>query len=122
MTGPEYLSKRKFGRLKKPTAEDSDSDEEYPGLVDKTPNTKRRIREEIIKVDIKKLTTLQTFFTLFKGFVCTGIIYAPKAFVNGGYVWTSIILATSGLFTCICALKLLEVKKKTGMSNFSEIG
>lgn len=53
----EYISKRRFGRLGKANVE-SDSEEEDAVLLGKTPNTKRRIKEEIIKTDIKKLNTI----------------------------------------------------------------
>lgn len=56
MQSMEYISKRRFGRLGNADVE-SDSDEDGV-LIDKTPNTKRRIKEEIIKTDIKKLNTM----------------------------------------------------------------
>jgi proton-coupled amino acid transporter len=121
MTGSQYVAKRMWGRLAKANVEDSDSDDGEV-LLQKTPNTKRRIKEEVIKTDIKKLNALLTYFTLFKGFVCTGVIYAPKAFLNGGFVFTSVVLIISSVITTICALMLVEVKKVTGLTSFSEIG
>ena len=47
--------------------------------------TKRRVKDEQYKEKVKKLNAFSTFMTLFKGFVCTAVLYLPKSFVNGGW-------------------------------------
>jgi proton-coupled amino acid transporter len=88
-------------------------------LVNKTPNTKRKVKEEKIKAEIPKLNTFQTFMTLIKGFVCSGILYMPKGFVNGGYMFTSVMMVISGFITIYSGLLLLELKAKTNLANYS---
>lgn len=93
-----------------------------PDLVGKTPNTKRRVKEEKIMKEVKKLSAFGTFLTLVKGFICTGILYLPKAFVNGGWMWTSFMLVLEAFITAYCGYLLLEVRKKTNLTNYSQIG
>lgn len=68
-----------------------------------------------------KLGPIGTFFTLFKGFVCSGILYMPKDFINGGYGFSVIALILALFLTVYCLKLLVEVKKKLGGS-FAEIG
>jgi len=60
--------------------------------------------------------------TLIKGFVCTGCLYLPKSFVNGGWAFSIIMLVISMFLTIYCGLLLLEVRKKLKTSNYTEIG
>ena len=119
-----YVEKRRFGRMGKARVEDSDDEDDAldPDLANKTPVTKRRIKEEKVKKEVKKLGTMASFLTLFKGFVCTGILYLPKAFINGGYLITMIMMVLSAVLTIYCATLLLAVRKKTGVSNYTELG
>lgn len=68
-----------------------------------------------------KLGKFATAFTLFKGFVATGILYMPKNFVNGGWFFSPFILFVCMLLTLYCIKLLLDVREKIGGS-FSEIG
>lgn len=73
--------------------------------------------------DIKKLSPLRTYFTLLKGFVCTGVLYLPKNISNGGWAFSAFGLFLGYVFSAICMVKLLEAKKKTpGKGSFMEIG
>ena len=56
---------------------------------------------------MKKLGPIATCFTIFKGFVATGILYVPKDFKNGGYIFTPITLVGSLFATLYCAKLLL---------------
>ena len=56
---------------------------------------------------VKKLGPIATCFTIFKGFVATGILYVPKDFKNGGYLFTPITLIASLVATLYCAKLLL---------------
>jgi proton-coupled amino acid transporter len=60
--------------------------------------------------------------SLFKGFVVTSVLYLPKAFVNGGWALTIVMLFISANITVYCGLLLLEVRAKLGTSNYSMLG
>ncbi|CDW90768.1 UNKNOWN [Stylonychia lemnae] len=95
----------------------------YPKEVQNaTPHTKRKMIEEIQIKKIKKLTPIGTYFSLLKGFVCTGILYLPKNFRNGGWLWALLSMVLSFVLTLYCAIKLLQAKAKTENGSFSDIG
>mmetsp|Transcript_3071 Transcript_3071/g.4143 ORF Transcript_3071/g.4143 Transcript_3071/m.4143 type:complete len:104 (-) Transcript_3071:1095-1406(-) len=60
-------------------------------------------------------------FTIFKGFVCTGILYIPGDFIIGGYGWSAITVLFCLLLTLYCSTLLIEVYEKVGGS-LPEIG
>ena len=89
----------------------NDSEEDDDAILekaqDKTPQTKRRIIHDENVKKVKKLTPLQTSFTIFKGFVCTGILYMPKDFVNGGWLFSAICIVIAEVVTLYCIHLLL---------------
>ena len=91
-------------------------------IQDKTPATQRRIVKEETEKQVKKLGPLATCFTIFKGFVATGILYVPKDFKNGGYIFTPITLVVSLIITLYCAKLLLQVNDRLGGGSFPEMG
>lgn len=57
-------------------------------------------------------STMKSFFILLKAFMGTGIIFLPKAFRNGGLLFSSITLVTVSLMTTICFYLLLRCKRQ----------
>lgn len=64
---------------------------------------------------------VKTFFTLLKAFIGTGIIFLPKAFRNGGILFSSIALVTVAAVTSLCFHLLLECRKGHG-GGYGDIG
>lgn len=54
----------------------------------------------------------RTFFTLLKAFIGTGIMFLPKAFQNGGILFSSITLFTVAIVTTLAFHLLLKCKEK----------
>lgn len=79
------------------------------------------INEENVK-KVKKLGPYATAFTIFKGFVCTGILYMPKDFINGGYLFSGICIACALFMTLYCAKLLLEVSATVKKNDFPSLG
>lgn len=107
-------------------AKDDDSDDEEqknPDLVGKTPNTRNRMKLEAQQEDIELLGPIATGFTIFKGFVCSGILYLPTNFITGGWFFSGAMLVFALLLTLFCIKLLLEVRNSLGgKMNFPEIG
>lgn len=59
---------------------------------------------------------------LLKGFICTGILYIPKNFLNGGWFFSLLAMVLSYILTVICAFKLLDARKKCGARSFTDVG
>ncbi|KAI2616793.1 transmembrane amino acid transporter protein-domain-containing protein [Hypoxylon sp. NC1633] len=66
-------------------------------------------------------STRQTFFTLLKAFVGTGIMFLPKAFNNGGILFSSLAMLVISVVTMLAFHLLLACKKKYG-GGYGEIG
>ena len=66
-------------------------------------------------------SNMKTFFTLLKAFVGTGIIFLPKAFRNGGILFSSITLVLVSLITTVCFRLLLQCRRQYG-GGYGEIG
>ena len=66
-------------------------------------------------------TTLKTFFTLLKAFIGTGIMFLPKAFRNGGILFSSITLITVSLISCLCFRLLLQCRERYG-GGYGDLG
>lgn len=66
-------------------------------------------------------TTTKTFFTLIKAFIGTGIMFLPKAFRNGGILFSSLTLIVLSLVNCGCFRLLLDCRERYG-GGYGEIG
>ena len=66
-------------------------------------------------------STVKTFFTLLKAFIGTGIMFLPKAFRNGGMVFSSMTLVAVSLITSVCFKLLLECRARYG-GGYGELG
>ncbi|KAB8737503.1 hypothetical protein FH972_026462 [Carpinus fangiana] len=64
---------------------------------------------------------VKSFFTLLKAFIGTGIMFLPKAFNNGGILFSSITLMTVSLLSCVCFHLLLQCRQRVG-GGYGEIG
>lgn len=71
---------------------------------------------------VQKLSPFQAYVSLVKAFCCTGVLYLPKAYVNGGWLMTSIMLAISAMVSYYCGILLIDVRKKLRTPDFSTIG
>ena len=83
--------------------------------------TKRRVAKEETQKEVKLLGPLATCFTIFKGFVATGILYVPKDFKNGGYVFSPATLIISAVITTYCAKLLLDTNERLKGGSFPEM-
>lgn len=65
--------------------------------------------------------TVKSFFTLLKAFIGTGIMFLPKAFKNGGILFSSITLIMVAVISCLCFHLLLQCRKRYG-GGYGELG
>ncbi|KAL7619786.1 hypothetical protein AAE478_010328 [Parahypoxylon ruwenzoriense] len=66
-------------------------------------------------------STRQTFFTLLKAFIGTGIMFLPKAFKNGGLLFSSLTMLVVSVVTMLAFHLLLACKARYG-GGYGEIG
>lgn len=101
--------------------EESAIDEEEQANGERRPLLPRRKSSKRVKRE-GDAGMVKTFFTLLKAFVGTGIMFLPKAFRNGGILFSSITLVTVSLVTTICFRLLLHCRKKYGGGGYGELG
>ncbi|KGQ02876.1 Putative amino acid permease C3H1.09c [Beauveria bassiana D1-5] len=110
------------------SAIDDSAPDDDDGATEVSPLIRRRRRPALgRKKSARRLaregdaSTTKTFFTLLKAFIGTGIMFLPKAFRNGGMVFSSMTLVTVSLVTSVCFKLLLECRARYG-GGYGELG
>ncbi|CAI2363408.1 unnamed protein product [Moneuplotes crassus] len=81
----------------------------------------KELGEELIKNKTPKMGTIQTFFTLLKGFLGAGMLFLPNGYSNAGWLFGTGGIIISMLITMTCGLLLIQVASKYP-GTFSELG
>lgn len=101
--------------------EDQDAANETSPLIPRRrPNHIRRKSSRVLRRQGDAGTT-KTFLTLLKAFVGTGIMFLPKAFYNGGILFSSICLVSVAAISMWAFHLLLKCRTSCGGS-YGEIG
>jgi proton-coupled amino acid transporter len=99
---------------------ESEDEEEAPDQPDeRRPLLGRRKSSRVGKKGDAGVT--KTFFTLLKAFVGTGIMFLPKAFNNGGILFSSLTLLAVASISAFCFHLLLQCRKHYG-GGYGELG
>ncbi|EXJ80607.1 hypothetical protein A1O3_06890 [Capronia epimyces CBS 606.96] len=64
----------------------------------------------------------KTFFTLLKAFIGTGIMFLPKAFNNGGILFSSMTLLLVSVITTLAFHLLLQCRQVHAKNGYGELG
>jgi len=65
------------------------------------------------------MTAWETYIALIKGYCCIVPLMMPRAFMQGGYVFSPVVLIASCFITSFAALKLVKVGQILGISSYS---
>jgi proton-coupled amino acid transporter len=99
--------------------EEEEGERDLPG--ERRPLLGRKTTSRKYFADKGDASNVKTFFTLLKAFIGTGIMFLPKAFRNGGILFSTITLVTVSIVTGICFHLLLQCRKQYG-GGYGEIG
>lgn len=99
--------------------EDSEEPDENAPLIPRPRLSHRKSTRRMAREG--DASTIKTFFTLLKAFIGTGIMFLPKAFRNGGILFSSIVLIVVSLVNCLCFRLLLDCRQKYG-GGYGELG
>ncbi|GMM28769.1 Avt4 protein [Martiniozyma asiatica (nom. inval.)] len=69
-----------------------------------------------------KTSSIKAFFLLIKAFIGTGVLFLPKAFSNGGLVFSIGLLLFFSIISFYCYWILAQCTIKTKVSSFVELG
>ena len=103
-------------------AEETDRGEPGEGsalLTPRTPGGRRRPKKAPARG--KQTTPFSASLLLLKSFVGTGVMFLPRAFLNGGMVFSSLVLIGLAGVSYHCMLLLVKAKVKVGGS-YGDIG
>ena len=53
------------------------------------------------------MTAFQAYIALIKGYCGAGLLYATKAYANGGFVWSNFTVIFCAFFTTVCGVKII---------------
>lgn len=67
-------------------------------------------------------TDSKAYFLLLKAFVGTGVLFLPRAFSNGGLIFSIVVLIFFGILSYWCYLILIYAKLAAKVSSFGELG
>ncbi|XBW38684.1 hypothetical protein QEN19_004272 [Hanseniaspora menglaensis] len=68
------------------------------------------------------ISTFKAFLLLIKSFIGTGVLFLPKAFSNGGLLFSSVALFLCGIYSYWCYYILVLSKTETKVTSFGDIG
>lgn len=69
-----------------------------------------------------KTTTTKAVLLLLKSFVGTGVLFLPKAFLNGGFLFSSMVLLFAATLSYWCFLLLIRSRVAVGVSSYGDVG
>ena len=104
------------------TADDDNLILGSPAASDEKSSETRAVMEiENVPEPRSEVGALVTCWAIFKSLGPIGILFAPKVFKNGGYVFTPVALIGSLFATLFCAKLLLDVHDRLGGCSFTEM-
>lgn len=113
--GPdEYFSAEAGG-----AAEDREPGEDSALLAPGAPGKRRRKQKE--RGVTPQTTTSGAFLLLLKSFVGTGVLFLPKAFLNGGMLFSGVVLLCVSMLSYYCFILLVNCRLRIEGS-FGDIG
>lgn len=106
-----------------PFSDDDEQPNETSPLVPRPPRRRPLARRKSSRALTKPgdAGTAKTFFTLLKAFIGTGIMFLPKAFNNGGILFSSLCLISIAAISMWAFHLLLKCRKAVGGS-YGDIG
>lgn len=126
----EFLSL--YGHFAGEDLEESDEDqdeedEEEESATERTPLVRTRTRTHhrmpsYHQSSKGQASVVETVMLLLKSFVGTGVLFLPRAFYNGGILFSSVVLVLVSLLTYCCFLLLIATKEHTHTGSFGDIG
>jgi proton-coupled amino acid transporter len=108
-----------------------DEDDEEDSLPSHTPNHIEEAHETApllqrqnssTVTSVKGTSESKAFFMLLKAFVGTGVLFLPKAFANGGLVFSVSLMIFLGYLTMHCMILLVETSRSFGGKSFGDLG
>lgn len=110
-----------FGPRDDDIPDDSSDEEDRQPMEDSallTPGRRKRVRKEKVKGETGPMGAT---LLLLKSFVGTGVLFLPKAYLNGGMLFSNLVLLFVAILSYYCFILLVHSRLKVEAS-FGDIG
>ena len=67
------------------------------------------------------MSNFETYVAIIKGYCGMSILICPKAYQNGGFIFSPLIQILSATFTTICVSKLIKVANKKKIYSYGQL-
>ncbi|TPX47569.1 hypothetical protein SeLEV6574_g02591 [Synchytrium endobioticum] len=108
-----------------PDSDDTDDEDGHPSETAPLLPTRSPLRRSnSVAAAVSNLggtSAKKTFFLLMKAFIGTGVLFLPKAFAEGGLVFSSVVMIGIGGLTLHCMILLVDTSRTIGGS-FGDLG
>ncbi|GMG40439.1 unnamed protein product [Ambrosiozyma monospora] len=84
--------------------------------------SKRASADARLEKSSKKINNTKAFMLLLKGFTGTGLVFLPKAFSNGGLLFSNIMIIFFSIMSYYCFVCLVDTTTRLGVSGYGEAG
>lgn len=74
-----------------------------------------------IQARTRKLSLFETYIALIKGYCATVILTLPRAFLNGGYMLSPVLMIVAATLTTLCVKQLVQTGIKYNIYCYSMI-
>ncbi|SCU97873.1 LAMI_0F11870g1_1 [Lachancea mirantina] len=101
--------------------EDDDTvnfDEEHAALLPRREARKARKAHK----QQHKSSTGKAVLLLLKSFIGTGVLFLPRAFQNGGWVFSTLCMLLCGIVSFYCFILLINAKQKLAVKGYGDLG
>jgi proton-coupled amino acid transporter len=106
-----------------PSEDEYDSDEEFePTDPERFNEASPLLHRQHSMQSIQGTSEAKAFFMLLKAFVGTGVLFLPKAFLNGGIIFSVVLMTVLAILTTYCMCLLADCSKSFGGKSFGDLG
>lgn len=77
--------------------------------------------EDMSSGGTRRMSPCQAYFAIIKAYCAINVLLLPKAFRNGGYLFSPACLIISCIFECTCAIKLSQCAQLPAMRNLPSL-
>lgn len=67
-------------------------------------------------------SVFKTVLLLLKSYVGTGVLFLPKGFHNGGWLFSSLLIVVCGILSYFCFMLLIHTKIHAGVNGYGDLG
>lgn len=99
-------------------AEDEDEDEEEDEETLAVGRSRALERREAPH----RASTFKAVLLLLKSFIGTGVLFLPKAFDNGGWLFSTTCLLVCAIASFMCFVSLISTKDRVGVNGYGDLG